>query len=322
MSSQKRVLLVDALNSYYRSYIVDPSISENGNPIGGIKGFLKILQKLVRDTSPDEVVIIWDGPGGSSRRKSVNKNYKEGRKPIKLNRSINNLTENEELENKIWQQSRLIEYLNEMPVIQIMVSNLEADDVIAYCKAAKKYDGWQKVIVSSDKDFIQLLDDETVLYRPTQKQVLNKMRVVEEYGIHPNNFALARAMAGDKNDNLPGVGGVGLLTVKKRFPFLSEEKPIRISEILEYCKEIDSNIKAYKNVVDGEKTLKENYKLMQLYSPNISVQVKTKIRDTIENPDVSYNKTEVVKMMAIDGFGEFNWSELGQYFNKVMLDNK
>ena len=322
MSPQKRVLFIDALNSYYRSYIVDPSISENGHPIGGIKGFLKILQKLIRETTPDEVVIIWDGPGGSARRKSVNKNYKDGRKPIRLNRSINNLTENEELQNKIWQQSRLIEYLNNMPVIQLMEKNLEADDVIAYCVTARKYKGWQKVIISSDKDFIQLLDDETILYRPTQKQVLNKMRVVEEYGIHPNNFALARAMAGDKNDNLPGVGGVGLPTVRKRFPFLAEERSYKITELLKYCKSIDSKIKAYHNVIGEQRLLKENYKLMQLYFPNMSVQTKTRIRKVIGKPDMTYSKTEIVKMMVIDGFGEFNWSGLGQYFNRIMLDNR
>lgn len=322
MSLNKRVLFIDALNSYYRSYIVDPSISENGHPIGGMKGFLKILQKLIRETSPNEVVIFWDAPGGSKRRKSVNKNYKDGRKPMKLNRSINNLTENEELKNKIWQQTRLIEYLNNMPVIQLMVNDVEADDVIAYCKNIKKYSDWQKVIVSSDKDFIQLLDDETILFRPTQKQILNKIRVVDEYGIHPNNFVLARAMAGDKNDNLAGVGGIGLPTVKKRFPFLAEEKSYNIDDLLKYCKKVDSKIQAYHNVIKGKKVLKENYKLMQLYTPNISVQAKTKIRNIVNDPDLTYNKTEIIKMMTIDGFGEFNWSGLNQYFNRTMLDNK
>ena len=61
----KRVLIVDALNAYLRAYIVDPSLSTNGQPIGGLKGFIKILQKLVRQTKPDAVVVCWDGPNGS-----------------------------------------------------------------------------------------------------------------------------------------------------------------------------------------------------------------------------------------------------------------
>ena len=102
----KRVLIVDALNAYLRAYIVDPSLSTNGQPIGGMKGFLKILQKLLRETKPDEVIICWDGEGGSTKRKSKDKNYKEGRKPIRLNRDIRNMSENEEITNKIWQRSK------------------------------------------------------------------------------------------------------------------------------------------------------------------------------------------------------------------------
>ena len=105
----KRVLIIDALNAYLRAYIVDPSLSTNGQPIGGLKGFIKILQKLVRETKPDNIIIAWDGPDGSRKRKTMDKNYKAGRKPIRLNRAIRNLTEDEELANKMWQQKRIIE---------------------------------------------------------------------------------------------------------------------------------------------------------------------------------------------------------------------
>ena len=124
---------------------------------------------------PDQVVICWDGEGGSQRRKATNKGYKEGRKPIRLNRDIRNLSENEEVANKIWQQTRLVEYLNEVAVIQLMLPAVEADDIISVVVQHPSYSGWQKVIVSSDKDFFQLCDDETIIYRPIQKEVLNKM---------------------------------------------------------------------------------------------------------------------------------------------------
>ena len=128
----KRVLIVDALNAYLRAYIVDPSLSVHGQPIGGLRGFIKILQKLIRDMRPHQVVVVWDGPNGSRKRKTMNKNYKAGRKPIRLNRAYHNLTEDEELKNKIWQQGRIITYLNNMPIIQTMIEEVEADDVIAY----------------------------------------------------------------------------------------------------------------------------------------------------------------------------------------------
>tara|TARA_Y100001973_G_C5189472_1_gene329977 strand:- start:508 stop:1485 length:978 start_codon:yes stop_codon:yes gene_type:complete len=316
----KRVLFIDALNSYYRAYIVDPSLSTNGQPIGGLKGFLKILQKLCRDIKPDRIVVCWDGAGGSRRRKSVNKNYKEGRNPIRLNRTIRNLTENQELQNKIWQQTRLVEYLSYMPVAQLMFESIEADDLIAFACQLQDYAGWQKVIVSSDKDFIQVLDKETVLYRPTQEEVLNVNRVVDEYGIHPNNFALARAIAGDKNDNLPGVKGVGLATVKKRFPFMKEKEEASIARVLHHCQENIDGVKAFSSILGEEKLVRENYKLMQLSSPNISVNTKMKIRSIIEKDELFLNKTEIIKMMTLDGFGESSWSDLFQRFNKILID--
>ena len=318
----KRVLIIDMLNMYYRAYIVDPSLSANGQPIGGIKGSLGILQKLIRETKPDQVVICWDGAGGSRRRKTINKNYKEGRSPIRLNRSVRNLSENEEIENKVWQQTRLAEYFNEMPIIQLMVENVEADDLIGFICKFTDISEQQKVIVSSDKDFFQLLDDKTVLHRPIQKETLNRNRIIEKFGIHPNNFALARAMVGDRSDNIEGVKSVGLPTVAKRLPFLVEEKSYTIGEVVEYCKNSESKLKAFDNIIEAEETISENYKIMQLYSPFISPQGKSKVRYNIDNAEYHFNKTEIIKMMMEDGFGAYNWDSLFQNFNRISLENK
>ena len=318
----KRVLIIDMLNMYYRAYIVDPSLSANGQPIGGIKGSLGILQKLIRETKPDQVVICWDGAGGARRRKTINKNYKEGRSPIRLNRSVRNLSENEEIENKVWQQTRLAEYFNEMPIIQLMVENVEADDLIGFICKFTDISEQQKVIVSSDKDFFQLLDDSTVLHRPIQKETLNRNRIIEKFGIHPNNFALARAMVGDRSDNIEGVKSVVPPTVAKRLPFLVEEKSYTISEIIEFCKDSELKLKAFDNIIEAEETISENYKIMQLYSPFISPQGKSKVRYNIDNAEYHFNKTEIIKMMMEDGFGAYNWDSLFQNFNRISLENK
>ncbi len=218
-TEKKRVIIIDALNMFIRAYIVDPSLSTNGDPIGGIKGTMKIMQKLVRMTQPDEILVVWDGPNGSAKRKSIDKSYKAGRKPLRLNRSVHNLTDDQIVLNKIWQQSRVVDYFNEMPIMQLMLPEIEADDVIAYACALKRYDGWQKVVISNDKDFYQLCDDETVVYRPTGDHLMNKKRIIEEFGVHPTNMALARAIIGDPSDNLPGIKGAGMVSVKKRLSF-------------------------------------------------------------------------------------------------------
>jgi len=318
-----RVLIVDGLNMFFRAYIVDPSLSTNGQPIGGLKGFLKILQKQIRETKPDEVIIAWDGHGGSRRRKSVNKNYKEGRKPIRLNRSIRNMTENEEMENKIWQQTRLFDYLNEMPIAQIVLPEVEADDVIAAVTNLDYYKGWQKVIVSSDKDFLQLCDHETVLYRPIQKVVMNRKKVIEEYGIHPTNMALARAIVGDKSDNLDGIAGIGLKTVAKRFPFMAESKNCTIDDLIDLCENHeDSKLKVYASIVEGREIIEQNYGLMQLYVPSLSPQGKQKIKYSVEKSEKHFNQTEINVMMLEDGMGVWDWSTIFTTMKRIVADSK
>ena len=318
----KRLLIIDALNMYFRAYIVDPSLSTNGQPIGGVKGFLKILQKLVRETKPDEIIICWDGEGGSQKRKAKNKSYKEGRKPIRLNRDIRNLSENEELANKIWQQTRLAEYLNELPIIQLVLPAVEADDIISVVAQHPVYAGWQKVIVSSDKDFFQLCDDETVVFRPIQKEVINEKTLIEKYGIHPQNFALARAIVGDKSDNLRGIPGVGLPTVSKRFPFLAGGVSFGIDDILIHCEENQGKIKAYTNILEEQNVVRENYRLMQLYTPSLSVQGKKKIDHTLDNFEPELAKTNIKAMMIEDGFGAVNFVDLFAAMNKIVADSK
>ena len=320
---KKRVMIIDGLNTYLRNYIVNPSLSTNGDPIGGLKGFLGSLQKLSRELKPDQIIVAWDGPGGSQRRKTVNKNYKEGRKPIRLNRSVKLLTEEENVKNKIWQQTRLHEYLNEMPVSQILIEGIEADDIIAQICNEMYVGDYEKVIVSSDKDFIQRCDNSTVLYRPIQKKVLNKNTVIDEYKISPNWFALARAITGDKSDNLAGVGGVGLKTIARRFPFFSD--PHRAScfyQLYEHCRENIDGPKVYKTVLENKDLVESNYKLMQLYTPSISPQNKAKIRSAVFDLEPEFNKTGVLAMMIQDGFGQTDWSDLFATFRKIVVDNK
>jgi len=318
----KRVLVIDALNMFLRAFIVDPSLSNHGQPIGGIKGSIKILQKLVRMTNPNEIVICWDGPNGSQKRKAMNSSYKEGRKPLRLNRSVHNLTENEEIQNKVWQQMQIIEYLNQMPIIQLILERVEADDIISYVCNSSHYKGWQKVIVSNDKDFLQLCDEETVVYRPTTDKIETKKTVIESMGVHPTNMALARAMDGDASDNLPGVNRVGMKTIATKLPFMKEERTITIDELLDYCESIDSKLKVYKNISESKELIEHNYKMMQLYAPLISVQGKQTIDYALENFECEFNKTELLRLMMNDGFGELNWEELKGFLNRISRECK
>jgi len=309
----ERIMIVDMLNMYYRAYIVDPSLSANGQPIGGIKGTLKILQKLLREVNPTKVYVCWDGREGSSKRRDTE--YKEGRKPIRLNRDIRTMSDEQELQNKIWQQVRLVEYINNMPISQIMIDYTEADDVIAtLCNFHKNEN---KIIVSSDKDFIQLLDDKTLLFRPVQKEIMNKKRVQEKFLIHPANFALARAICGDDSDNLGGVKGAGLKTLAKYFPDFLKEDSLTIDKLMETCENAENKLKIHEGILQNAELIQKNYKIMQLYTPSISTTTSGIIKNCVNNYPKELSKTNLRKMMIEDGFGEMNWEDLFSSLNKL-----
>ena len=314
----KRLMLVDAQNQFMRSYIVNPTMSPNGDPVGGVVGFLQTMNKLCRQVRPDLFVVVWDGDGGSSKRRKQNKNYKVGRKPPKLNRWSQSLNPAQIHTNKIWQQVRCIEYVNQMPIIQFRQPGVEADDVISYVKSLPILTDWQKVIVSSDKDFIQLLDNKTILMRPTQDQILNTGRVLDEHSIHPTNFALARSMVGDKSDNIDGLSGVGLKTVAKAFPFLAEDRDYYLSDLKEHSERQESKLSVYDKVIQNYKKVCDNYSIMQLSTPLISVQCANYINSTFEEYQPTFNRTEINKMLSIDGLTSLNMDCLKTSFNSMV----
>ena len=317
-----RVVVIDALNMFIRNYIVNPMISTNGNPIGGAVGFINSVKKLMRETKPDQVIICWDGSGGSQKRRQTVKEYKQGRKPLRKNYKIEGMTEQSEKENMVWQQRILMEMLNEMPIMQLVLDRVEADDIIAMITQSPKYKGWQKVIVSSDKDCLQLLDGETILYRPIQKKAWTKKTVIEEYGISPENFVIARAIAGDKSDNLAGIKGAGLKTISKRLDFLCEDKMHTLDKVYDHCANVDSKLKFFERIVEGWDTVETNYKVMNLTPPSISVQGRQKINYVLDNFEFELNGTELKCSSVEHGFGSYDWTELMAMLRGIVEKNK
>lgn len=324
--SDKRVIVLDMNNLFLRSYIMDPTISLNGAEIGGIRGFFRSLQKICRELNPTKIVACWDGEGGSQKRRKITKEYKEGRKPLKLNRSLSVLTEEQKKKNQMWQNMRVMEYLNETPIIQLGFPNVEADDVISKVVQSANLKEYKKIIVSADKDFWQLVTDDTIVYRPIGEQFVTKEFLLENEGIHPTNFALARAIAGDKSDNLPGVPGAGLPTIAKRIPFLKEEKECSITEVLDYADKMsnESKVKFYPKLIEHNKLILKNYQMMQLKSPMLSAQAAIAIRSILQEAEYVFNRTNFRANMVKDGFDmeKNNFSELFAFFNNICLENK
>lgn len=323
---KKRLLLIDGLNLFFRNFTANPAIATNGNPCGGYFGTFKSLQKYMREINPDRIIIVWDGEGGSRRRKAMQSNYKAFRTPPRLNRNVKILTDEENKENKFWQMGRLIEQLNKLPVTQVTVSNVEADDVIAIISRHQEYADWQKVILSSDKDFLQLCDSSTVVFRAQQDKYWSYKTVLEEYGVHPINFALARAATSDdKSDGIIGIKGIGMKTMASRLPFLAEDTEKSIDDVIDYCKEqIDggSKVKAYHLLFDNRFIVEDNYRLMQLYLPHISPHGMQVVEASIYEAEPTFNETSFQQTLMQDGIAAYHWDVLTRWCNRIVFDFK
>jgi len=313
----KNVIIIDALNMFLRSYVISPHMDRKGNPVGGTIGFLKSLQKVARDFNADEIIVAWDGHEGSQRKRSMNKDYKGGRKPVRFNRRMIELSPDQEQANKGYQQVRLMEYLNQMPVIQLVADFTEADDIIAHVINHDKYKGWHKTIISSDKDFFQLCREDVSIYRPIQKKTMTKDSIINEFKIHPKNFALARAMAGDASDNLPGIRGAGLKTIAKRFPYLVREDEYEVADIIRDCAMQAKKLKIHENIQTGEALIKDNYKIMQLYFPNIRPLNRQLITKAVNDFEPYFDRIKFTQMLFDDDAGHLNFDTLQHILRNI-----
>lgn len=315
----KKVMIIDGLNMFLRSYIVVPSLDPRGNPSGGTYGFIKSLQKICGMFQPDQIIVCWDGEGGSQKRKQIDKNYKAGRKPVRFNRRLIDLTAEEAEKNKYNQQLRLMEYLNDLPIIQLMLDYIEADDVISYVSQHNKYKDWKKLIVSSDKDFFQLISKDCELYRPIQDQLMDYRGLILEHKIHPKNFALARSLVGDKSDNLHGVPRVGLKTVANKFPFLANEEQYEVEDLMKHCESQGKMLKVHENILENCLLIEKNYKIMQLYSPLISNIHKKQINFCLEEFEPKLEKLKLTKKLHYDGINAGLFTILFNTMKKITL---
>ena len=305
--NEKPIIYIDGLNVFMRHFAANPSKSLNGQLCGGIIGFLGNIDHLARKFRPQKIVVAWEG-GGSLRRRAIDSNYKNGRRPVRLNRSQYYKEIPDTEENRNYQLKTLIEILYKTPVVQIYVNDCEADDVIAYLVKTKKQN-INKIIVTSDKDYYQLLDENTKIWSPNKKQLINDQYVLDKWSITSRNFCLARCFTGDASDGIKGVKGAGFKTMAKRFPVLSQNEDITVSDIInESQKKVNSGckIKLYDNIILNEANIRKNWKLMYLDSLMLSADQIKKINYQLENKESVINKMDLYKIINREGLNTFD----------------
>ena len=281
-----RVLIVDGLNTFIRSFAVNPSINDDGLHIGGMMGFLKSVRYTCDILKPSRCIIVFDGKDGSKRRRKIYPEYKSNRKvKQRLNRNVDWGTAPQDEEQSMKQQmGRLVEYLEHLPLTLLCMDGIEADDTIAYISQQVLKDS-DIFIMSTDKDFLQLVDDRVKIWSPTKKKLYTKEKVFEEYGIPSHNFLTYRILDGDKSDNIGGVKGAGIKSLQKFCPKISSMEKFDVRDLLNFVENTDSKIKLLENIKKSSNLVKRNYLLMQLQKVDIPNHIKRKVVNTV-NQDV------------------------------------
>ena len=204
-----KVLLIDGLNLFFRNFAMMNMVNPDGIHIGGLGGFFRSLGAMIRQTNPTSVYVVFDGAGSTASRKNLHSEYKQDRDIRRITNwdAFDNLEE--EHDSKVDQIVRIIQYLKLLPVKTCVLDKVEADDIIAVLaeKLVEKYNS-TCFIVSIDKDFVQLVTDKIILYRPIEKEYYTPKTVKEKFGCLSENFILYKTLLGDNSDNIPGVKGL------------------------------------------------------------------------------------------------------------------
>ena len=304
-----RVLLIDGLNLFFRNFAMLNMVNPSGIHIGGLGGFLRSLGALIRQIQPTSVYVVFDGAGSSTNRKNLLPEYKSGRNLTRITNweVFENL--DEEHEAKIDQIVRLIQYLKQLPVNVLTMDKVEADDIISYLAQTidKKYNG-KSFIVSSDKDFLQIINDNIMVYRPIEKKIYTRDTVMEKFNVLTENFILYKTLMGDSSDKVPGVKGLGPKKFQKLFPEL-KEKELSLNDIFELAALKHEENVIYSRIVFNENDLRKNYKIMDLAKPLLSEDDENLLEETIE--------TEVPKLNPKLFMNLYNEDQLGGMIRNI-----
>ena len=194
----KKLYLVDGTSQLFRAYFAIQGLSnDDGLPTNAVYGFTNMLRKLVQDEQPPYLGVAFD-PGGPVFRHEEYGDYKANRPPAP-----------EDLRVQVPYAKEICEALG-IPVLEL--KGYEADDLIATYTAQARDAGFEVVVVASDKDLLQLVDDGVTVLNPSKNLLLDSDGVATSFGVPPERVRDVLGLMGDSVDNIPGVPGIGLKT--------------------------------------------------------------------------------------------------------------
>tara|TARA_B100000575_G_scaffold23981_1_gene16303 strand:+ start:1104 stop:2135 length:1032 start_codon:yes stop_codon:yes gene_type:complete len=317
-----RVLLVDSMNTFLRSFAMIPAINPQGNHIGGLVGFMKSLGYAIKLIKPTRVILVFDGQGNITNRRNTYADYKANREIKRITNYQVFSTLDEESDSIATQMMRLLDYLKCLPVNISIIDKIEADDTIAYLSNTLKDN---VIIYSADQDFLQLVNNRITVFSPIKKKFYKPQDVFDQYGLYPHNFITMKCLMGDKSDNLPGVKGLGPKKLMKFFPEIASKKKFTLEEAYQKATDKVDEHGIYGNVHLFKKQLEINYELMCLEDIQLIESDKNELDELIVSPPYNFNKTKFLGMYKKDLLGrgipntEFWLSEVFSYLTAQKL---
>ena len=290
-SLNDHILIIDAMNMLIRSFSLLKAMNPDGHHIGGLVGFLRSLGYVTRIFDPTRVIVVWDGKGGSANRKNINPDYKAQRATSRITHWGLYDTKEQETEALIGQLYRVQDYIECLPMHQIGMEKLEADDIIAYLAKRAGEAGKKVTIVSSDKDFFQLIDKNIEVYAPVKKKTFNHSNIVDEIKVLPENYNIVKALLGDHSDNLPGVKGLGIKTILSEWKSFAYDSLASLQDVWDHCEtqlEQDKPKKIFAKIIHNWDKVLTNFELMDLHSTVLDEKEINFIEDTLQDsiPDL------------------------------------
>ena len=205
-NSKKHIYLIDGSGYIFRAYYALPPLTRksDGLPVGAVSGFCNMLYKFLeearsldKEDRPTHLAVIFD----SARKNFRNDIYKD----YKANR-------HDTPEDLIPQFEYIRKAVTAFNIPSIELLNYEADDLIATYKEQASKKNIKVTIISSDKDLMQLVDDNTFMFDAMKEHYIGKEEVKEKFGVYPEKVIDVQSLAGDSSDNIPGVPGIGIKT--------------------------------------------------------------------------------------------------------------
>lgn len=195
-----KIYILDAVNYLFRSYYaIGPMTNARGESTSALYGFIRSLQKLIRDFEPNHLIAVFDGPDNKKSRQAVYADYKMHRKGAP--------------EDLFPQFAWAYEFCEIYGVATLSVDGVEADDTMASISAFAKKKGAEVFLCSSDKDLMQIVDEQVqMLHLHKENRQIGPNEVQELYGVRPDQMLDFLAIMGDASDNIPGLPGFGAKT--------------------------------------------------------------------------------------------------------------